>query len=71
MKLFRAARRPQKRGALLPAIYLVASAAVAGTLLWGRPLECAYGLGLAATGIPFYLWFARRRDRLAPGPEVE
>ena len=46
-------------------------AAVAGTLLWGRPLECAYGLGLTATGIPFYLWFARRRDRLAPGPEVE
>ncbi len=55
----------------LPAVYLLASAAVAGTLLWGRPLECAYGLGLAATGIPFYVWFARRRDRLAPGPEVE
>jgi hypothetical protein len=33
---------------------------VAATLLWGRPLECALGLALAAAGLPFYAIFARR-----------
>jgi APA family basic amino acid/polyamine antiporter len=44
----------------VPGLYLVANAAVAATLLWGRPLECALGLALAAAGLPFYAVFARR-----------
>jgi APA family basic amino acid/polyamine antiporter len=55
----------------VPAAYVVATASVAGALLWERPEECAYGLALAAIGIPFYLVFARRSRTLAPPEEVE
>jgi APA family basic amino acid/polyamine antiporter len=44
----------------VPAVYFVASGAVAWILLWGRPLECAIGLGLAVAGLPFYWLFSRR-----------
>ena len=44
----------------VPGLYLLANAAVAATLLWGRPVECALGLALAAAGLPFYLFFSRR-----------
>jgi APA family basic amino acid/polyamine antiporter len=44
----------------VPALYLLANAAVAAALLRGRPGECAAGLGLAALGLPFYAWFSRR-----------
>ncbi len=44
----------------VPGLYLLANAAVAATLLWGRPVECALGLALAAAGLPFYLVFSRR-----------
>jgi hypothetical protein len=27
----------------------------------GRPFECAYALAVAATGLPFYWLFLRRR----------
>ena len=44
----------------VPGLYLLANAAVAATLLWGRPVECALGLALAAAGLPFYRVFSRR-----------
>jgi APA family basic amino acid/polyamine antiporter len=46
----------------VPGLYFVANAAIAVALLVGRPFECAVGLGLAATGIPFYRYFAARRS---------
>jgi APA family basic amino acid/polyamine antiporter len=50
----------------VPGLYFVANAAIAVALLVGRPFECAVGLGLAATGIPFYRYFAARR----PDPSI-
>ncbi len=47
----------------LPALYLLANAAIAGSMLWGRPIECAVALAVAATGLPFYAFFARRAAR--------
>lgn len=46
---------------LLPAFYLVANAAVAGAMLWGRPLECATALAVTATALPAYALFSRLR----------
>ncbi len=43
----------------VPALYLVANAAIAFTMLVGRPRECAIGLAVAASGLPFYWLFAR------------
>jgi len=45
----------------VPALYLVTNAAIALAMLRGRPLECAIGLAVTATGLPFYAWFAGRR----------
>jgi APA family basic amino acid/polyamine antiporter len=45
---------------LVPALYLVANGAIALAMLRGRPLECLIALAVAATGLPFYFWFARR-----------
>jgi APA family basic amino acid/polyamine antiporter len=50
----------------VPAAYLAVNAAVAAALLWGRPLECAIGLGLMAIGLPFYFVFVRGQGS---GPE--
>jgi APA family basic amino acid/polyamine antiporter len=44
----------------VPALYMVANAAIAVAMLLGRPLECLIAIGVAATGIPFYAWFRRR-----------
>jgi APA family basic amino acid/polyamine antiporter len=44
----------------VPAVYFVVNLGIALALLVGRPLECVAGLGLAATGIPFYRYFASR-----------
>ncbi len=44
----------------VPALYAVANAAIALSMLLGRPLECAIALAVTATGLPFYAWFARR-----------
>jgi APA family basic amino acid/polyamine antiporter len=44
----------------IPALYLVANAAVAAILLVERPTECAVGLVLLALGLPFYEIFRRR-----------
>jgi APA family basic amino acid/polyamine antiporter len=57
-------RRPRPYRAwgypVVPALYLVANAGIAVAMLIGRPAECAIALAVAATGLPFYLWFARR-----------
>jgi APA family basic amino acid/polyamine antiporter len=44
----------------LPAVYVAVNAAIAGALLWGRPLEAGAALLLLGAGLPFYLVFARR-----------
>ncbi len=44
----------------VPALYLVANAAIAFTMLVGRPWECGVGVAVIASGVPFYLWFSRR-----------
>jgi len=45
----------------VPALYLLANAAVAAILLAERPFECAVGLALLALGLPFYELFRRRQ----------
>jgi basic amino acid/polyamine antiporter, APA family len=47
---------------VLPALYLIANACIAVAMLWGRPKECAIALAVAATGLPFYAVFARRKS---------
>lgn len=54
----------------VPAAYVIATGAVAAALLWGRPVECAIGLGLVAAGLPFY-WLFSRRSSLARLSKVE
>jgi len=44
----------------IPAVYLVANAWIAFEMLRQRPFECAVGLGVVATGWPFYAAFRRR-----------
>jgi APA family basic amino acid/polyamine antiporter len=48
---------------LLPALYLVANGLIALAMLRGRPAECGIALAVAATGLPFYWWFAARAGR--------
>jgi len=50
----------------VPALYFLANAGIAVAMLRGRPLECATGLAIAATGLPFY-WLFRRRAGSNPG----
>lgn len=49
----------------VPALYLVANAWIAFEMLRQRPFECAVGLGVVATGWPFYVLFRRRSGREA------
>ncbi|HVN85366.1 MAG TPA: amino acid permease [Candidatus Binatia bacterium] len=42
---------------LVPALYLIANAAIAISMLTGRPKECAIALAVTATGVPFYVYF--------------
>jgi APA family basic amino acid/polyamine antiporter len=46
---------------VVPGLYIAANVGIAGAMLWGRPLECAIGLGMLLAGLPFYLVFNRRR----------
>jgi len=57
------ARRPYRAWGYpwVPALYLLANAGIAAALLAGRPLESGLALAVAASGLPFYLWFGRRR----------
>jgi len=45
---------------VVPALYFIANALIAGAMLYGRPKECAIALATAATALPFYAIFARR-----------
>jgi APA family basic amino acid/polyamine antiporter len=60
-------RRPYRAWGypVVPALYFAANAAVALTLLGGRPFECAAGLALALAGLPFYALFAATGRRAA------
>ncbi len=49
----------------IPALYLVANLLIAGAMLLNKPWECAIALAVAATGLPFYLWWSRRDPRRA------
>lgn len=44
----------------VPALYLVANLLIAGAMMLNTPLECAVAVAVAATGLPFYWWWARR-----------
>jgi APA family basic amino acid/polyamine antiporter len=46
----------------LPALYFLASGAVASVMLIERPRECAVGVAMLAAGVPFYLYLRRRRS---------
>jgi APA family basic amino acid/polyamine antiporter len=50
---------------VVPTLYLIANAAIAAAMLWGRPTECAVALAVAATALPFYALFNRRLARSA------
>jgi len=50
---------------VVPALYFVANAGIATAMLVGRPVECAIALAVAATALPFYALFARRRAAAA------
>ena len=50
----------------VPALYVIASAAIAVAMLAGRPLECAVGLACLASGLPFYALFTRSRAASPP-----
>jgi len=60
-------RRPRPYRAwgypIVPALYLLALAAITLTMLFGRPYECLVGLALLAAGLPFYRWFQRGAER--------
>jgi APA family basic amino acid/polyamine antiporter len=45
---------------VVPALYLVANAAIAVAMVLGRPLECAIGIAVLLAGLPFYVWLERR-----------
>ncbi|HXC50110.1 MAG TPA: amino acid permease [Candidatus Limnocylindrales bacterium] len=46
---------------LVPALYLVANAAIAIAMLIGRPIECAAALAVTATALPAYAFFVRQK----------
>ncbi len=49
----------------IPGLYLLTTAAIAATMVWGRPLECLIGAGMLAAGLPFYFLFSRDDDSRA------
>lgn len=46
---------------IVPALYLVANAAIAVAMVIGRPLECAIGIAVLLAGLPFYRWLNGNR----------
>lgn len=48
---------------VLPALYLLANAGIAAAMLRGRPAECGIALLVLASGLPWYVVFARRRRK--------
>lgn len=47
----------------IPALYLLANAAIAAVMLWNRPVECLTALAVTATALPAYEWFVRAGGR--------
>ena len=45
----------------VPALYVIANLAIAGSLLWGATRESLVSLGVLALGLPFYWVLARRK----------
>jgi APA family basic amino acid/polyamine antiporter len=43
----------------VPGLYFLAMAAIVGTMIWGRPLECLVSLGMLAAGLPCYFLFSK------------
>src|SRR5439155_24859421 len=48
------AHRPYRAGGypVVPALYVIANAAIAAAMLWGRPAQCTISAGVLAAGIP-------------------
>ena len=49
----------------LPTLFLMGSLGILLNALWERPLECLWGMGLCAAGVPIYWWW-QRVDRTDP-----
>jgi APA family basic amino acid/polyamine antiporter len=75
-------RRPYRAWGhpFVPALYVVACGGIVVAMLVSRPGECGVSLAMAATGLPFYVWFRlrrpvaaapRARGSLAPGEKLE
>jgi len=47
---------------MVPALYLVANAAIAVSMMFVRPKECAIALAVTAVAAPFYVAFVRARQ---------
>ena len=60
-------RRPRPYRAwgypIVPGLYIAANVGIATAMLRGRPVECGIALAVTATGIPVYVWFARRAEK--------
>jgi APA family basic amino acid/polyamine antiporter len=54
----------------VPALYLLANAAIALALLLEQPWQCLIGLLVALTGLPFYFLFAQGRPQPGAAPMV-
>jgi APA family basic amino acid/polyamine antiporter len=53
----------------VPGLYFLAMAAIAVTMIQGRPLECLLGALMVAAGLPFYFLFKRaNRAQVDPAP---
>lgn len=53
---------------VVPALYLLANAAIAVSMILVRPKECAIALAVTAVAVPFYLSFLHRRPALGRTP---
>ena len=55
---------------VVPALYLIANAGVAAAMIRGRPYQCAIGIAVLMTGLPFYYWLRPRHQprRADAGP---
>lgn len=52
---------------IIPGVFLLFCVALVFITLFSKPREALLGLGLMATGIPFYFWWIRKDGRKTPG----
>lgn len=50
---------------VVPFLYVIANLGIAIAMAVGRPLECAIGVGILLSGLPFYWAFTRTKKRSA------